>query len=850
MLRGRGAVPGGDAAPRPRLPAGADELAARLGSVSLGSTAAPDAPAAGSAMDVDTDSDSDSDDSTRILAVDPPAPSPEAREQAMAQRAAAVASPQETLKLRIDAQVQQTFAQRREHLLPAAPFDGLLEANDDNKGTGFAPLRQAAWDCVDAARAWREVADHHAVVLAAAQRFGLADVCSTASRAAEFCEAAAARADMRGQLLKALAAHWPAAHDTDEGNFRWLETAAADLRAVMEHGRTQGLQWSPGDGFDLRLRKLVENASAQLERVLRVEDHRHPLVPGGFRSAPQVPEWQLRFALATLDLRDAVGSLCAAQAQGQPVEPLEGDGIAPVRGRLGRLAEGLQADLLAADVAAGSGDLRVLQATARGLARRAGQFQALVQDAPVLQRLGRPEADPAALARPFAVLQQACQAVAGAAGRFGTEEAAALQQAAAAAHAAAAVPSGLAAESMGALASFCTRLSQDVLSAQAAIEQEAAKEFLWQAGQATVPAGHRLETLMSGLPALLSGDPQAAARLHATQDGDRAAIGQMMALAHEAEARLAAPTLPDGAPPQALATQRATRLALQATSVAARAVAESLAVCCQALQELSRAPLRRRPALAEALAERVRRAGAAVSETLAEQIGFGSAGLSGEPARVVQGQGAKLRHTERLAERIRMPLQALGLMFEAQQEAEAFRTTASTLPPSQVMARIGQVARQCTQADAMLKAGMQRIVKQIQDEKAAGGPSAPLDAEALAVMQAFNDLRFRATTGRDLAHGRVLVDLLRRSLADPERVRSLGRTGLSQLLDQVQQHVERTGGEIERALRVPARAQSTRPLQEVVEALRGELRECRAQLASVALAGQAGASGSRGSRRR
>ncbi|HET7864900.1 MAG TPA: hypothetical protein VFL86_10895 [Burkholderiaceae bacterium] len=802
---------GGEAALRPRRSSSADDLAAHLGAVSLGS---PMAPHSDDEMDIDSNSDTDSVDSGSILAVDPPQPSREERLRAVVQRVAA-ALPQGTDRLRIDAQIQQTFAKHREFLLPAPPF-----------GEGCAR------DFLAAARAWRDVADHHAVAAGAAERFGRPDIHATATEAAQFCEAAALRAEMRGRMLQALSTYARGALRPDELSYRQPEITAHALHEVMACAQEQGWQWVPGDSFDQQLQQLAESARTQLNRVASIQDPRHPSVPRDFRVARQLPAWKVRYALAVLDLVDVAESLRAAQARGPRVELGLNEAVAQTRGLIEQVAGGLQSELMAAEAAAGGG-LYLLECSAHELAQRAGQLYARVSDAAVLQRLVLPTAAAAVLAQPFALLQKACGAVAQSAKRFGPEEAVALKRAAAAAHEAAAAPGGLAAGQMAALASFCDRLAQDVLSAHAEIEHEATREFLWQSRQASLPAGPRLETMLTDLQGLLCG-----AAVPAARDEDQALFRQIRSLAADAQARLAAPGLPADAPPRALATERATRLTLCATAAAANAVAESLAVCHQALQVLPQATPRQRLAVVQALAERVRRAGAAVGEALAEQIDFGSAaGLPEHLARVVQEQGLKLRHTERLAERIRVPLQALGLMLEAQRGTQEFRETARTLPPAQVLARISEVGRQFTQAEALLKAGVQRLVTQIQADKAAAerGTAVLLDMETISTMQAFNPLRLRATTERGLAQGRVLVELLQRTLADRDCARRMGRAGLSQLIDQVQQHVRHSAAEIARAMDQPGGAQATRPLQEAAEGLQRELQACRAQMASLTL---------------
>lgn len=805
-------VAGGEAAPRPRGSSSAGDLAAHLGAVSLGS---PMALPVDDEMDIDSDSDADSVNSGSILAVDPPEPSRVERLQTVAQRVAA-ASPREADRLRIDAQVQQTFVKRRESLLPAPPF-------------GAACAR----DFLAVARAWRDVADHHAVAAGAATRFGRPDIRVTATMAAQFCEAAALRAEMRGHMLQALGSYARGALHHDGLSHRQPEITAHALHEVMACARQQGWQWVLDDGFDQQLQQLAESARKQLDRVVGIQDPRHPCVPRAFRSARRLPAWQLRYALAVLDLVDVAESLRSAQARGPRVELGLEEAVAQTRGLLEQVAGGLQSELLTAEAAAGNGGLYQLERSAQQLAQRAGQVRAQVSDAAVLQRLGHAQAAAAVLAQPFAVLQRVCGAVAQAAKRFGPEEAVALKQAAAAAHEAATAPGGLAPGQMAALASFCGRLSRDVLWAHVEIEHEATREFLWQSRPEILLAGQRLETMLGDLQGLLSGTAVPAAR-----DENLALVQQVRSVVAAAQARLGAPGLPADAPPRALTTERATRLALLATAVAANAVAESLAVCHQALQVLPQATPRQRLAVVQALAERVRRAGAAVGEALAEHIEFGSvAGLPEHLSRMVQEQGLKLRHAERLAERIRLSLQALGLMFEAQRGAQDFREAARTLPPAQVLARLSEAGGQWGQTEALLKAGVQRLVTRIQAEKATaeGGTAALLDLEAISTMQAFNHLRLRATTERDLAQGRVLVELLRRTLADRDQARRMGRAGLPQLIEQVQQNVQHGAGEIARAMGQPGGAQSMRPLQEAAEGLLRELQACRGQLASLTL---------------
>lgn len=854
-------------------------------------------------------------DELHILAASPPEPTQAQRLQAVEQRVAAVGSAQETLLRRIDAQVQQTFAKRRQHMLPGAPFTALFEASADNLRSGFRPLRQAAQDHLDVARAWREVADHHAVAIGAAEKFGVADVSRTATEAKAFCEASAVRDEMLGHMLSALATSRRGLSQAELGNFRALELASTALRAVIEQARGPRLELLLGVGFEQQLGHMVADALGHLGRAGAAGGaHAAQIVPLAFRAASKRPVWQAKVAAAALELVQVAGSLRAAlqgdpqalaspapslpsllraaegaeeraarhkpaqdssQALGAwfaaldahadlpdavaqasartPADTLQAQGVQALRQHvdqgLGRvqdqvrgLLEGavaaLHTDLRAAD-AAGDSDLRGLQAAARGIAQRAGQLQALVSTTAVLQRPALKQALPAqTLAQPFAVLQQAAQAVAAAAARFGTKEATELNRAAAAAQAAAAVPGALAAKPMGELAAFCSQLAMDVLST-ADIGHEAAKAFLAQVSQVALPAGRRLEALLTGLQDLPAVHPPRA-EPHPGLGDARLHIDQMLEVARQAQAATTLAALPDDAPPQALATQRATRLMLRATSVAASAVAESLSICQQALDALPRAAPHQRTAIAQDLAERSRTTGTTVAGALAEHIDFSTAGLPEHLTRVVNEQGARLRHTERLAQRVRVPLQALALMAEAQSDADAFRAAARALPPSQAIARIGQAGRQFRQAEMVLKAGAQQLVSRIHDEKAPGNTAAThlLDAEALAVTRAFDGLAFRAGREHELAQGRLLVDLAQRTLADPVQVKSLGRAGVSQLVEHVQQHLQASSQMIESRLRERGNEDMARPLQENVAGLLQELQACRAQLASAASAEQ------------
>lgn len=821
-----------------------DELAAHLGAVSLRS---PTGSGSGLEMEIDSDADTHSVDSLNIVAEDPPEPGREERLQAIARRVAAVESAQQTLMARIEAQVQQISAKRHDQLLQTTPFAWLLDVVDGNRATRFEPLQRAAIGFLDVSREWRQVADRHAVALGAAQRFGLADVQATAGRAIEECEAAASRAEMRGLMLQALGLQREGLQDAGRGHFRPLEMAADALREVTGRAHERGLAWLPGDGFDLELQRIAEAAHAHLVRAAGVVNPQDPFVWRVFQTEQRLPLWHVRSALAALDLMDAAESLRASQTHRPRDEQALGNAVAQTRHLFERLAASLQAELHAAEAATGGPDLYPLEYAAGHLAQRAGELHASVSDADALRRLGLPLAAPSVLAQPFAVLHQACSAVEHAAKQFGPGAAAALKQAATAAQEAAAMPGGLMPDQMAALGTFCNRLAQDVLAAHAGIRHEAARDFLWQSRQASLSAGQRLEVLMNGLQGLLAG-----AALPSAPAGDLTLAEQMRTVAREAQAQLAAPALPADAPPRALITERTTQLTLQCTAVAATAIAESLAVCHQALQELPQTTPQRRAAVAQGLAERVRSAGAAVVHALAEQIALSDAALPEHLMRVVQEQGTKLRHVERLAERIRLPLQALGLMLKAQQGAQDFREAARALPPAQVLARIGEVGLQSAQAEELLKTGAQQLVARIQAEKASaeGGSAAMLSLEAIAVIQSFKGLRLRATVERDLAQGRVLVDLLQRSVAERERSGRPGRADLLPLMDQVKQHLQRSADEIAQALSQPARSEAVRPLQEVADGLQRELQACRAQLASIALSAQAGAPATGEPRRR
>jgi hypothetical protein len=912
-LSSRRPAPGGDAALRPRLSAIADQLSARTHALSLGEA-----------------SPRDSMDDLDIRVAVPPLPDRAQRMESVAQRVAAVASAQETLARRIDAQTQEVHARRAEYRLPAAPFGALFEANADNRSSRFKPLRQAAQDHLDAARQWREAVPLHEVALGAAQRFGVEDVRRTATEAIGFCEAKAARLEMVGQMLTALSTSRLGLSAAEGGNFRSLELSTTALHAVIEKGRVHGFQALQDAGFEPQLRQMAEDAGAQLKRAGAAHDSSLAvLVPQAFRAASQVPVWQARTAAAALELVQVAESLLAAmqgdaQAIESPAAPLPallmaatkaeeracrqkpaqdfGEALgawfsaleahvdlpdalaqasarvtvdalqaqavqtlqqhvdqglartqAQVRGILETAVDALHADLRAAD-AAGDSDLHGLEAAAHGIAQRAGQLQALVSSAPVLQRPALKQSLPAqTLAQPFAVLQQAAQAVAAAAAGFGTAEAAALKRAASAAQAAASAPGTLAAKPMGELAAFCNQLARDVMMAPAEVEHERAKEFLVQVNQAALPAGRRLEALLNGLqdlPALHS-PPAVPATPHPGQFEARLHIDRMQAVARHAQALTALAALPDGAPPQALATQRATRLMLRATSVAASAVAESLSICQQALDELPRAAPHQRSALAQALAERSRTTGTTVAGALAEQIDFNTDGLPEHLVRVVNEQGARLRHTERLAQRVRVPLQAMALMSAAQRDADAFQEAARGLPPSQAAARIGELGRQYAQAEAVLKAGAQQLVTKIMADKASAnaGASPLLDLEAMAVMRSFNDLGLRAGRERELARGRLLVDLVQRTLAHPEQAKTMDRAGMSQVVEQVQKQLLQGGSAIEKHLREPGQGDAARPLLERVTGMVRELEACGAQLAT-APAAKAAASSSRTSRRR
>jgi len=637
-LRRRGPGPGNDTALRPRVSITGGELSAHMRSMSLAEASTHD-----SMEDLD------------IQVSLPPQPDRAQRMQSVAQRVATVESAQETLMRRIDAQVQQTFAKRTEYiLLPAAPFDGLFEANADNRSSRFRPLLQAALDHTAAARQWREVADHHAVALGAAQRFGVADVQRTATEAIAFCEATAIRLEMVSHMLAALATSRLGLSAAEGGNFRALELTTDALRTVIDQGREHGFQALQAAGFVPQLQQIAEDAGAHLRRAGTVRDaNLAVLVPLAFRAASQVPVWQARTAAAALELLQVAGSLHAAmqgdsqalasratplpallmsaakaeeratrqtpaqdheqvlgawiaaldahadlphavaqasarlqvdalQAQGvqalrQHVDQGLDRAIGQVRGALEASVDALQKELRASDASAGDGDLQPLQAAARNLARRAEQLQERVAGDAVLQRPElRHALEPSALARPFAVVQQAAQAVAQAAAQFGRAEAAALQRVAAEAHAAATAPGAPASKPMAALAAYCSQLAQDVTSARmtilmapAQIEHESAKEFLRQARQASLPAGHQLETLLMGLDGSLAAAPAG--------NADRSQIEQLQAIAREAGSRAAVVTLRGDAPAQAQATQRATALMLRATSVAAGAMAESLA---------------------------------------------------------------------------------------------------------------------------------------------------------------------------------------------------------------------------------------------------------------------------------
>ena len=918
VLRGRGSAPAGDSAPRQRLPASADELAGRLQSMSLAETSRPRA-----LDDID------------IVLANPVQLGREERLQAAADRIAAAASPEDVRAMQDAARAQHSFAQSKEQALPVAPFSEMFVPGPANQKSAFRPLRFGTADFVDAAHAWQDAADHHAAVAGAAGKFGLEDVRASAAQAAQDCAATATRAEILGEMLKAMSSIKLGRANAQGGNYRALEQTAEALRAVLDLGREPGLQWLHGAGFDHELLHLARDTRALLGRASGTDGPYVNFVPKMFATTHQVPEWQPRFAAAGLALMDvaqsvrnallgdaaalaapapplpvmligaedagrraarmgtargdveslgawlgtleAFGDLShvlasvsariggdAPQAQavqilGQHVEQGLGHAVTQVRGALERAAFDMQASLLAADASADAAGLPALQATAEGLAHRAGQFQAVVAGSATLQKLGLPQAAASDLAQPFVALQAASQAVAQAAAGFGIQEAAALKQAAAMAHAAAAQPGGLATGPMAELASFCTQSGQDVLTAAAETEHVATKAFLWQSRQESRPAGARLEDQMAGLRGLLAGDPLSAAGAQTTpsssqpaQDADSGLIERMLKVAHDAEARVATATLPGDAPPSALATQRATRLMLQATSVAARMVAESLSVCNEALRALPQAAPRQRPKVAQALAERVRVAGTAVAEVLAEQIALGDGPLPEYLARVAKEQGGKLRHTERLAERIRVPLQALGLMFEAQLDAQAFRGTTRALEPAQVIAQISQVGKQCAQAETLLKAGAHRLVSQILAEKVAGGAadSTLLDFESRTVMQSFKDLTFRASIERELVHGRLLVDLVQRNLAHREHTRNVGQFGLTLLVDQVQQHVQGSNTEIDKFLTEPRRRDLAGPLQDAASALLQELQACREQVSALAQPAKAGPSGARASRRR
>jgi len=152
----------------------------------------------------------------------------------------------------------------------------------------------------------------------------------------------------------------------------------------------------------------------------------------------------------------------------------------------------------------------------------------------------------------------------------------------------------------------------------------------------------------------------------------------------------------------------------------------------------------------------------------------------------------------------------------------------------------------------VLKAGAQQLVSKIQAEKSIENAAAALmlDAEAVAVMQSFNGLAFRAAKERELAQGRLLVDLVQRTLADAGQVNALGRTGLSQLVEHVQQHLQASSHSIETHLRERTNDGAARPLHDNVAGLLRELQACRAQLASVEPPAKASASGHKAARRR